>query len=62
MFWRPPGACAIENPNCAGTEPTRLDLVFDTELPRRFEAVEFDASGKPNPFSSADEHHPEPCF
>ena len=52
-FWRPLSAFATENFNCVCTEPTRLDLVFDPELLRRFEAVEFDASGKPNPFSSA---------
>jgi hypothetical protein len=52
-YWRPPGAYATEPLNCVRTEPTRLDLVFDPELRRRFEAVEFDASGKPNPFSSA---------
>ena len=52
-FWRPPGAYATENFNCVRTEPTRPNLVFDPGLCRRFEAVEFDASGKPNPFSSA---------
>jgi hypothetical protein len=41
-------------------ELTNLD--FDTELPRRFTVVEFDASGKPKPFSSADERDVEPCF
>jgi hypothetical protein len=53
QFWRPADACATENFNCVGTEPTRLDLVYDPELRRRLEAVKPDASGKPNPFSSA---------
>jgi hypothetical protein len=52
-FWFPPGACATENFNCVDIEPTRLDLVFDPGLRWRIQAVEFDASGKPNPFSSA---------
>ena len=52
-FGVPPDACATENFNCDGTEPTRPDLVFGSGLYRRFGTVEFDASGKPNPFSSA---------
>jgi hypothetical protein len=49
---------AIRNP--IALELTNLD--FDTELPRRFTVVEFDASGKPKPLSSTDERKVEPCF
>ena len=52
-FWRPPGVSATKTFNCVRTEPTRPDFVFCSELYLRFESIEFDASGKPNPFSSA---------
>jgi hypothetical protein len=50
-IWRPPGASITEN--YVRTEPTRLCLVLAPGPCLRFEAVDFDASGKPNPFSSA---------
>jgi hypothetical protein len=41
---------------------TQLNLIFNTELPRRFEVAKFDTNDKPKPFSSADECDVEPCF
>jgi hypothetical protein len=51
-FWRPPVLALPKN--MIAFAPCPLDfLFFDPQLRRRFGAVEFDASGKPNPFSSA---------
>ena len=60
-FLPAPGHPAIENSDHVSPGLINLEIV---PLPDGLdaEAVEFDASGKPKPFSSVDERDVEPCF
>jgi hypothetical protein len=61
VWFAAPGHLAIQNPDHIPLGLTNLEI---TLLPDGLggEAVEFDASGKPKPFSSVDERDEEPCF
>jgi hypothetical protein len=61
VFLPAPGHPVIKNSDHVSLGLINLEIV---PLPDGLdaEAVEFDASGKPKPFSSVDERDVEPCF